>query len=408
MTLRRYGALGAALLVAAVAVPVANAGEALTCFGEPVTIVGTNTNDKLIGTAGDDVIHGVDGRDQIYGRGGNDLLCGGNGSGDHLRGEKGRDKLDGGLQKDHLFGGTGNDFLMSTGDSGPQSYQGDHAHGGKGNDHFAGSLFNDHFYPGPGDDSLDGGDTDKRVGIDTIHLESAPGRVWVDFLAGTARGEGRDTLVGVEAVYGTRFDDILLGDDAAYNRFYGFGGDDLFSGRGGTDFFDPDFDDRTHLDNPGAGDDRMFGGDGNDKFYLYNGDDEVRGENGHDFVDATGSGQKLVTGGPGQDGIDFVNAGATYADLREQRARADGGQYVLKGFEDLFGSRKADKLFGDDGPNRIFGQANDDLILGRGGDDNLDGQAYLSVGNKIDGGDGIDRCVRPSTTGGAKNCETTE
>jgi Ca2+-binding RTX toxin-like protein len=51
----------------------------LRCSGQPVTIVGTNTDNIILGTEDRDVIVGLGGNDIIYGLGGNDIICGGSG-----------------------------------------------------------------------------------------------------------------------------------------------------------------------------------------------------------------------------------------------------------------------------------------------------------------------------------------
>ena len=86
MTRRRRWIVGAAFVVAvggpvasAVRAPVARAGS--TCFGAPVTIVGSDGPDAIKGTSGPDVIDGEGGDDVIDGGGGDDRICGGPGDG---------------------------------------------------------------------------------------------------------------------------------------------------------------------------------------------------------------------------------------------------------------------------------------------------------------------------------------
>jgi hypothetical protein len=91
--------------------------QRLRCFGERVTIRGTNGDDRLSGTGGADVIDGRGGDDTIDGKGGNDLICGGGGAdeidggkgADGLRGEGGDDAIGGGRGDDRLSGGSGTD-----------------------------------------------------------------------------------------------------------------------------------------------------------------------------------------------------------------------------------------------------------------------------------------------------------
>ena len=59
----------------------------------------------------------------------------------------------------------------------------------------------------------------------------------VDLVAHTATGFGNDTLLEIEDVVGTPFDDTLLGDGKR-NRLSGESGDDHIEGLGGNDLLD--------------------------------------------------------------------------------------------------------------------------------------------------------------------------
>lgn len=74
----------------------------------------------------------------------------------------------------------------------------------------------------------------------------------VDLDAGTATGEGSDSLVSIEQVDGSPFDDTLVGDNGA-NGFFGLSGADDLIGLGDDDFLIG-----------GPGDDSLDGGDGDD------------------------------------------------------------------------------------------------------------------------------------------------
>lgn len=111
----------------------------LRCSGQPVTIVGTGTDNIIFGTEGRDVIVGLGGNDIIYGLGGNDIMCGG----------AGHDILLGGPGSDILLGEGGNDLLF--GEDGPDSLA-----GGPGSDTLDGGLDNDRLNGGPGNDTLNG------------------------------------------------------------------------------------------------------------------------------------------------------------------------------------------------------------------------------------------------------------
>ena len=81
--------------------PVARAGS--TCFGAPVTIIGSEGADTIKGTSGPDVIDGEGGDDVIDGGGGDDRICGGPGD-DKIQGGAGTDRCDGGSGHDTAAG----------------------------------------------------------------------------------------------------------------------------------------------------------------------------------------------------------------------------------------------------------------------------------------------------------------
>lgn len=73
--------------------PIARAGS--TCFGVPITIIGSEGPDSIRGTSGPDVIDGEGGDDVIDGGGGSDRICGSGGD-DTISGGDGSDRCDGG------------------------------------------------------------------------------------------------------------------------------------------------------------------------------------------------------------------------------------------------------------------------------------------------------------------------
>lgn len=153
---RRCAVLALMLLLAGL-VPgvVAGSVEAVTCFGRPATVVGTDGPDVLTGTEGADVIVGLGGDDTIYGLGGGDRICGGPGN-DVIDGGRGNDRVSGGDGDDVIEGGGGRDLLKGEGGN-------DQIDGGFGDDTLAGGPGDDAVTGGPGRDSLDGG-----VGRDSV------------------------------------------------------------------------------------------------------------------------------------------------------------------------------------------------------------------------------------------------
>jgi Ca2+-binding RTX toxin-like protein len=335
-------------------------------------ILGTRKADVIVGLGGDDVIIGGRGNDTICGGRGNDKIRSGGGS-DATKGDAGNDDVDTGPGYDWLYGEPGNDLLdggpshalldlraapnavsvdLTAGTAvgwgsdtltaigvvwgsayddvlsgsaagGPGPYEifvgfagndtmsglggDDLFQGGEGNDTIEAGDGNDEFELGPGDDVVDGG-----PGFDWLsYFWSAQEAVTVDLSVGMATGEGADSLSGVEAVFGSVFDDTLIGDDVR-NQLYGDcaaggcyadgepvqSGDDVIDGGGGDDFLAG-----------GGGEDQVYGEDGNDELDGWKGnddldggpgDDDLLGWQGDDHLDG-GTGTDYLTGGDGND-----------------------------------------------------------------------------------------------------------
>jgi Ca2+-binding RTX toxin-like protein len=186
------------------------------------------------------VIVGRGGFDEIHGGAGDDLICG---AVDHLasRVRYDGDTIFGGKGDDRIWGGRAEDIIL----------------GGPGDDRISGGHEYDTIHPGPGDDRVWG-----NGGYDGVRYIDAGRGVRVDLAAGLGTGEGRDTLIGIEYVTGSRFADVIFGDDGELNilngeagddRLYGRGGRDAIEGRGGDDLLDG-----------GPGWDNLLGGSGRD------------------------------------------------------------------------------------------------------------------------------------------------
>ncbi len=259
--------LPAALLAIAVASTAAAgaAPAAPTCLGKRATIVGHGT---IHGTAHADVIVGSAGADHIVGGNADDLICAG-GGGDAIEGGPGSDQIEAGPGDDEVIGGNGSDHVLGGAGS-------DTVFGNRGNDELEGGAGTDFLDSGLGDDTLEGGPGygDEVIGgVGTDHLSGGPGDgdvlegdlgtdsldggagahdvatyalagsgdhgydgtgVEVDLAAGIAKGDGEDTLTGVEDVVGTPFADTISGD-AEPNTLYGGGGIDELIGSGPGD-----------------------------------------------------------------------------------------------------------------------------------------------------------------------------
>jgi len=264
-----------------------------------------------------------------------------------------------------LFYGRGeNDFLSSSGDNTTGPPVADSLwvalYGESGNDMLVGGN-NVTLAPGPGDDSMAG------QGAAGLLLASAPGPVKVDLTAGTATGEGNDTFSGVAGVYGSAYDDELIGTDAD-NGLNGSSGNDVIRGEGGDDVIIG-----------GLGDDDLDG-DGGSDIYL------------DGLISAWGSDDDTIAdGGAGPGDNDTVNfswgSGPVSVNLAAGTATGVGTE-TLAGIETVRGTAYADTLLGTAGRETLFGNGGNDLLDGRGGADDLDGGAG---GDTLIGGGGADR-----------------
>ena len=280
--------------------PGSSAADTLTGGPGDDTLDGRGGNDLLDGFGGNDSLVGGSGDDAAFGGAGSDTLLGGLGF-DFLDGGLGDDLLDGGADFDQLIGGPGDDMLLGaggdfdfliggpgndlidggtgfgdtaafddpspsfgavvdlvagtatdefgnadtlvgiedlTGSSLADSLNGDgvanRLSGLDGNDTLNGGADNDLLIGDQGDDYLDGG-----AGISDRAEYFAPAAVMVSLVAGTANdGFGNtDTILNIEDITGSNFDDVIIGD-ANNNFLEGHGGADTLDGGAGNDYLD--------------------------------------------------------------------------------------------------------------------------------------------------------------------------
>jgi Ca2+-binding RTX toxin-like protein len=322
----------------------------------------------------------------------------------HVNGGPGNDLIVGAEGWDHMSGGDGDDTLR----------------GLRGLDRLAGDEGNDLLFGGRDRDSLGGGEGDDVIvggaGQDEVSYVGTEGPVTVDLTAGTAEGDGTDTLASIEGILGSDFDDVLIGNDAV-TVIVGLGGSDSITGGEGDDFlvggssigveFGRRWCDTEPLDEA----DFIQGEAGNDVVMGCEGDDALEGNGGGDEL-AGGAGDDVLDGGVGSDLASFddlppLAADGVVADLALGTSTAEGlGTDTLVAIENLRGTSLNDTFRGDDGDNRIDGSFDDDLIEGRGGNDFLDGgfehpQAPPKF-DRLDGGDGTDTCINGEEV---VNCE---
>ena len=280
---------GLALTPLAVTAP---AAAVVTCDGLVATIVvpaptddpvtDATETDPVTGTPGDDVIVGTAARDTIDGAGGDDTICG-------LGGD---DTLRGGDGDDRIFGGLDGVYVPD--------------------DDFWGDVI----IPGPGDDYVDLGHDPQSQDLwygdfgnwDMISFRDATGPVSVDLAAGTATGEGTDTIAPIvfaARLEGSDHDDVLRGTDSD-DIIYAGGGDDVVEGRDGDDELSADGRIERRYGEPVGvpGDDVVRGGAGRDRIEGGFGVDVLTGGEGNDSirVQRARKGTRAI-GGPGGDGF---------------------------------------------------------------------------------------------------------
>lgn len=220
--------------------------------------------------------------------------------------------------------------------------------GDAGNDTLLGGDGNDILIGGEGADVLDGG-----AGIDTASYALARSGLWIKLHneAGRTGEAAGDTLLNIENLVGSTYDDTINGNDSD-NVIHGMDGDD-----------------------------NIYGHDGNDTIYLGHGDDVGTGGNGRDIING-GSGDDNIFGGKHNDRL--------YGDNGNDRLFGDIGKDTLYGGngDDLMrGGGWKDTLYGEDGNDTLYGDAGHDTLYGGAGNDFLQG----GVGNDVmTGGNGDD------------------
>ena len=309
-------------------------------FAGRVTATYTNEDDEeievslpdianLTGSANADVLAGDFRDNEISGGGGDDKIYGGPGGGadstnaDTLSGDGGDDMIFGGAGDDELDGGAGNDMLV----------------GGAGNDMLVGGAGSDMIYADAMDtvingfmvndpDTADVDESDESVNnamdVDTLSYAMVDNENETGITAALA-----DTITNIENIVGSKYDDVLTGDD------------------------------QNNVIEGGRGRDDLDGGDGMDTLSYENSDDWVR--------------------------VTLNNTG----DATASRGHARGD--MAENFENIMGSAYDDDLTGNDAANVLMGGDGDDEIVGSDGADTVEGGAGADEldgdhGNRPDGG----------------------
>ena len=333
----------------------ANLGEATE---RADILIGGTSDDDIEGAGGDDIIEGGSNLDRLIGGSGRDVVLGGSGD-DVIGGGAGRDVVRGGSGDDIVDGGADRDFLR--GDTGA-----DALHGDGGDDFLLGDEGNDSIYGGAGDDIIVGGLGDDlmvggagadtfvyyaeaghdliyhfEVDADVIDLRLLPEAIAfadltiVDMANGRGARVSHAALDGSIEIRGTAAAELSAANFAmpdGTTTSIRFGGTTIGHPR---DPFVGSDRDSLMLDSADGnrtmamgGNDRVFGGEGDDTIEGGGGSDDLYGEEGDD----------ALTGGIGHD-----------------------------------------RLFGGEGDDTLAGGTGDDLLLGGEGDDTLTGGAGADV-----------------------------
>ena len=375
-------------------------------FGGTDTFIGIERlrsgrgDDQLFGDVNDNRLRGGEGDDLLDGRGGDD----------DLRGEDGNDTLIGGAGNDILRGGYGDNLLEGGAD--------------------------DDFLIGASDfqnSSVDYNRVDYRNALDDVTIQLSGGidstlSTAFSTNGGDAAGIGTDTLVNVEMIFGSDFNDTVVMDGTFNTRsgtfleFEGGAGDDSFTATGNgrvgfryaLDGVTVDLDAGTAVStNPGdtanigsdtfSGVTRVRGSDfddtllgGNSSFVF----EQFRPGAGNDYIDGRGgfsdelrytstSQNVIIDLGPdnqttqqvtGADGfggtdtfvgIEFLRSGAgddqLFGDVNNNVLRSGSGNDILRGRDGR------DELRGEFGDDDLDGGLGDDILDGGSGNDDLDG-----------------------------------
>ncbi len=417
-----------------------NTGDGMDTLTNIQDVSGGSGNDTLTGDNHANWLWGEGGSDTISGGGGNDIIQ----VGQLATGIIGTDVVDGGsanntlsfddngtgsagvtfslaLQGSQQATGTDNitatNFQNVTGSSGGDTLTGDGntniLYGGAGDDVLSGGAGNDTLYgdkvlvpadsPLGGDGPTDVQDADPGTGGDDIlmggvgndTLDGGEGSNTASYADGTSAvkvnltisgfqavggGLNSDSLINIQNLIGSDFNDTLTGNDADNTLTGGAGNDTFFTG---------------------GGNDTVVGGDGNDTvFYNAIGTLNFQGGAGTDTLDAhlvsfdtvffLGDDVERFVGGSGADTVSPTTAGSTTAFTMSGNA----------GNDNLTGGSANDHLDGGDGDDTLnISQGGNDTVTGDAGNDTIvssfvpsaaPGVNGLTASDRIDGGDGTD------------------
>lgn len=306
--------------------------------------------EDIYGSAHADIVRGSGSANLFYGNDGNDKLYGYGGS-DDLRGGMDNDTLEGGDDNDYLEGWSGDDILKGGNDA-------------------------DVLRGGAGDDVIDGGG-----GYDTATYGDATASVLVDLNNSAAQdtgGSGRDTIVRIENLIGSSYNDVLTGS-AGTNRIEGGGGDDILDGGAGKDTLSYASASAGVAISLAISSAQNTGGAGIDTIANFENlvgstrNDILIGSDDANLIEG-GAGDDVIRGGKGSDTLSYASAQAgviVSLAITASQQTVGAGRDTISEFEKMIGSSFHDFLTGDQLANVIEGGAGNDVMDGGAGSDTV-------------------------------------
>ncbi|SER19517.1 calcium-binding protein [Sphingobium sp. YR768] len=324
-------------------------GQSLTGNALANSIVGSTGSDSLNGGAGADVLAGGLGDDIYYVDDVNDNVVEADGAGTDTIYASVSYNLTNRLVETLTL--TGSDTIDGTGNGRANIINGNSGNnylsGLAGNDTLSGGNGTDILNGGAGNDILDGGNH-----TDTATYADATAAVTVNLSVTTAQntgGAGTDTLISIEKLIGSAYNDILTGDS----------GNNTLDG--------------------GAGADTLAGGFGDDTYYVDNINDNV--------IEADNAGSDRI----------YSSVSYSLSGRIVEYLNLTGTANI-----DATGNGRVNTLTGNDGNNILSGLGGADRLLGGAGNDMLIGGDGIDT---LTGGDGADNFVFDAALG-SNNVDT--
>lgn len=414
-------------------------------------LFGGQGNDRLVGSAGVDYLDGGEGDDRLLGSLGSDTLIGGAGTDTVDYADVAANlyvDLAAGMAS--VFSGSyvGGKYTIATNSTttfgrdtlsgiedviGSRTATTNYLSGNAANNRLVGGTGDNYMQGGSGNDILDG----SLGKMDWAMYRTSTAGVVANLATGTAQDGlgGTDTLIAMEGLWGSAFDDHLTGGAVTHLLYGGAGNDTLVNG---TASYLQAVDTGVTVDlaagitsNDGFGTqdtligvDRVVGSRLDDTIFGNIRNNTISTNEGNDYVYGSGGNDTLDLGG-GNDTVDYslLSAGVR-ADLAAKSVtKLQGGKDTLSNAENVTGTYFADEITGDAANNVLIGNGGADLLIGGGGNDLLIGGAdnaatasyrtstsgivaELGAGQVRDGLGGTDTLVQIGRIEGSANNDT--